>query len=59
MALTPEEKELRRLKKLEKEQEKEAKRLAKEQEELRRLEGMREYEKEYELTCSGKTETER
>ena len=51
MALTPEEKELRRLKKLEKEQEKEAKRLAKEQEELRRLEGMREYEKEYELTC--------
>ena len=51
MALTSEEKELRRLKKLEKEQEKEAKRLAKEQEELRRLEGMREYEKEYELTC--------
>ena len=51
MALTPEEKEQKRLKKLEKEQEKEAKRLAKEQEELRRLEGMREYEKEYELTC--------
>ena len=51
MALTPEEKELRRLKKLEKEQEKEAKRLAKEQAEFQRLEGMREYEKEYELTC--------
>ena len=51
MALTPEEKELRRLKKLEKEQEKEAKRLAKEQAEALRLEGMREYEKQYELTC--------
>lgn len=51
MALTPEEKELRRLKKQEKEQEKEAKRLAKEQAEALRLEGMREYEKQYELTC--------
>lgn len=51
MTLTPEEKELRRLKRLEKEQEKEAKRLAKEQAEIQRLEGMREYEKEYELTC--------
>ena len=51
MALTPEEKELRRLKKLEKEQEKEAKRLAKEQAEALRLEGMRQYEKQYELTC--------
>ena len=62
MALTPEEKERKRLEKLAKEQEREAKRLAKEQEkeakrlakeqaELLRLEGMREYEKEYELTC--------
>jgi len=51
MALTPEEKERKRLEKLAKEQEKEAKRLAKEQAELLRLEGMREYEKEYELTC--------
>ena len=51
MALTPEEKERKRLEKLAKEQEKEAKRLAKEQAEIQRLEGMREYEKEYELTC--------
>ena len=51
MALTPEEKEERRRNKLAKEQEKEAKRLAKEQAETLRLEGMREYEKEYELTC--------
>lgn len=51
MALTPEEREARRLAKEEKERQKEEKRLLKEQQEKERLETMRIYERQYEQDC--------
>lgn len=51
MGLTPEEKEAKRLKREEKEREKEEKRLEKERLEAERLEAMQVYEKQYENYC--------